>query len=201
MTSHARTNQATSPPILIAGIGNIFLGDDAFGVEVVRRLRQQALPPGVRLVDFGIRGIDLSLALIDDSDEAVILVDATSRGASPGTLYLIEPEWEVPALQDDGIGISLEAHSLDPARVLRVVAALGGPRKRVWLVGCEPTMPDLDDDPPIGLSPVVRAAIDEAVHMVEDLVTRIRSAGTAHETPIASHQRLELPGNRGGQRP
>ncbi len=81
----------TPPRILIAGIGNIFLGDDAFGSEVARRLAAQPIPDGVRVVDFGIRGFDLAYALIDGYD-ATILVDATPRGGSPGTLYLIEPD-------------------------------------------------------------------------------------------------------------
>ena len=76
--------------ILIAGIGNIFLGDDAFGVEVARRLVRRRLPDGVRVVDFGIRGLDLTYALLDGY-EAVILVDAAPRGGPPGTLYVLEP--------------------------------------------------------------------------------------------------------------
>src|ERR1700734_1751902 len=81
----------TPPRILIAGIGNIFLGDDAFGSEVARRLAARPMPDGVKVVDFGIRGFDLTYALLDGSD-ATILVDATPRGGPPGTLYVIEPD-------------------------------------------------------------------------------------------------------------
>src|SRR6516225_7125141 len=84
------------PRILVAGIGNIFLGDDAFGVEVARRLAARPQPDGVRVADFGIRGIDLTYALLDGY-ETVILVDATPRGGQPGTLYVIEPDVGGPA--------------------------------------------------------------------------------------------------------
>lgn len=67
--------------ILVAGIGNVFLGDDGFGVEVVRRLAGRGLPEGVEVKDFGIRGMDLAYALQDDY-ELVVFVDATPRGVS-----------------------------------------------------------------------------------------------------------------------
>src|SRR5947209_6163179 len=79
----------TQPRLLVAGVGNIFLGDDAFGVEVVQRLLRRPQPDGVRVVDFGIRGLDLSYALLDGY-EAVILVDAAPRGAPAGTLHVLE---------------------------------------------------------------------------------------------------------------
>src|SRR5262245_39805418 len=104
--------------ILIAGIGNIFLGDDAFGVEVVRRLVQRPLPDGVRVVDFGIRGLDLAYDLVNGY-EAVILVDATPRGGQPGTLYVLEPtREEMPDAAD--AGLMVETHALDPVKVLRL---------------------------------------------------------------------------------
>src|SRR5437763_5407130 len=104
--------------ILVAGIGNIFLGDDAFGVEVVRRLSVRPLPPGVEVRDFGIRGLDLVWA-VQDGYEAVILVDAACRGGLPGTLCVLEPEPGPPA-------VSVEPHQLDPARVLQLVQAEAG---------------------------------------------------------------------------
>jgi len=79
-----------NPRILIAGVGNIFLGDDAFGVEVVQQMAGRTFPPGVRIVDFGIRGLDLTYALLEDYDAAII-VDALPRGQAPGTLYVVEP--------------------------------------------------------------------------------------------------------------
>src|SRR5262245_26607892 len=122
--------------ILIAGVGNIFLGDDAFGVEVARRLMRRPLPEGVRVADFGIRGLDLTYALLDGY-EAVILVDAAPRGAPPGTLYVLEPELD-GADGPEGHGPVVEMHNLDPQKVLRLTRVLGGAVERVLLVGCEP---------------------------------------------------------------
>jgi hydrogenase maturation protease len=161
---------STRPRILVAGIGNIFLGDDAFGVEVVQRLLNRQVPPGVRIVDFGIRGLDLAYALLESYD-AVILVDAMPRGGQPGTLYVLEPEAadsvasEQPAL--------LDTHSMDPARVLALASALGGKMPRLIMVGCEPAAP-VDADPfAANLSKPVRAAVDEAVPLIESLVERL----------------------------
>jgi hydrogenase maturation protease len=149
--------------VLVAGIGNIFLGDDAFGVEVVRRLADRPLPDGVRVIDFGIRGFDLAHALMDSTDSTAVLVDATARGGEPGTLYLLE------ASIDDGRP-ALETHAMDPATVLRLIQTLGGRPPRVLVVGCEPSSVELDEDGEFGLSPPVEAAVDEAVRMVEALV-------------------------------
>jgi hydrogenase maturation protease len=149
--------------VLVAGIGNIFLGDDAFGVEVVHRLARRDLPEGVRVVDFGIRGFDLAHALMDSSDSAAVLVDATPRGGEPGTLYLLEAEI-------DATDVTLEPHGMDPATVLRLVNALGGRPPRILVVGCEPVLLDADEDGFLGLSPPVASAVDEAVRMIESLV-------------------------------
>ena len=119
-----RTTSMTKPRILIAGIGNIFHGDDAFGVEVVRRVRQQPQAEGIDAVDFGIRGFDLACALMGEYD-AAILVDAIARGGPPGTLYVIELEPASLTATERELG--LEGHSLHPARVLQWVQALGGP--------------------------------------------------------------------------
>jgi hydrogenase maturation protease len=148
--------------VLVAGIGNIFLGDDAFGSEVARRLAGRPLPPGVRVVDFGIRGLDLAFALLDEPEMA-ILVDATRRGGPPGTLYLIEPEPSAGPERPEG-------HGLDPASVLRLVGELGGQPGRVVVVGCEPATVEADADGRIGLSRPVEAAVDEAIGMIESLV-------------------------------
>jgi len=109
--------------VLIAGIGNIFLGDDAFGSEVARRLQAQPWPAGVRVVDFGIRGFDLAYALCDGND-LTVLIDATPRGGSPGTVYVIEPD--LTELADNSRSAALvDAHSLDPLQVLRMAHAQG----------------------------------------------------------------------------
>jgi hydrogenase maturation protease len=157
--------------ILIAGIGNIFLGDDAFGVEVVRRLASRPLPDGVRVVDFGIRGLDLAYALLEDH-EAVILVDAAPRGDQPGTLYVLEPELPAHAEPGNADGL-VEAHSLDPVKVLRLVAALGGRVRRLLLVGCEPERTGNLEEMQDGLSTPVQAAVEEAIPLIETLVTKL----------------------------
>jgi len=152
----------TPPRILIAGIGNIFLGDDGFGTEVARRLAGRALPPEVTLKDFGISGIDLTYALLDPYD-LVILVDACARGGEPGTVYLMEPQ------TDGGSAAPFEAHSMNPVNVLRTVRQMGGARGKILLVGCEPA--DLGpEEGKLGLSDPVEAAIGEAIGMIEKLV-------------------------------
>lgn len=164
--------------ILIAGIGNIFLGDDAFGVEVVRRLAQRCLPEGVEVRDFGVRGLDLAYALLDGWG-AVILVDAVPRGGPPGTLYVIEPELDESQprpLADSGpMVFELQPHQLDPARVLQMVQAMGGRVGCLRLVGCEPAPLD-SYDVLSGLSAAVSAAIDPAVLLVESLVEQFSGA-------------------------
>lgn len=153
----------TTPRILIACIGNIFLGDDGFGSEVARRLATRQLPPEVILKDFGIRGIDLTYALLEPY-ELVILVDACPRGEEPGSVYLIEPE-----VTGGGAPAQLEAHSMNPASVLRTVHAMGGSPAKILLVGCEPA--DLGgDDGKLGLSPQVERAVEQAIAMIERLL-------------------------------
>jgi hydrogenase maturation protease len=153
--------------VLVAGIGNIFDGDDAFGVEVARRLSQCALPDGVKVVDFGIRGIDLTYALLDGY-RAAVLVDAAQRGQPPGTVTVVEPdvaELGTPEPQD----LMLSPHELDPAKVLRLVAALGGKCERVLLVACEP-LTFGGEEGVMGLSEPVRQAVEPAVRTVEGLI-------------------------------
>ena len=159
------------PRVLVAGVGNIFLGDDAFGVEVAQRLARRALPDEVRVVDFGIRGLDLTYALLDGY-EAVVLVDAAPRGGRPGTLYVLEAD-PVAATGSPCDGPAIEAHCLDPAKVMRLAAALGSPAGRVLLVGCEPVPPGEAEEMAMGLSEPVRAAVEEAVPLVEALVGRL----------------------------
>ena len=164
------------PCILIAGIGNIFLGDDAFGVEVVQRLAERTLPANVDVVDFGIRGFDLTMALLEDID-LVILVDAASRGGPPGTLYVIEPELD--ETEPAPGSAMLDPHSLDPVKVLQLVKAMGGKPGRVLVVGCEPesVSSDLDWDVTPGLSEPVQRAVDEAILLIESLVGEANREG------------------------
>ena len=179
--------------VLIAGIGNIFLGDDGFGVEVVGRLSGRRLPEGVEVVDFGIRGMDLAYALHEDYD-LVVFVDATPRGGEPGTVYLIEPEIE----EDEPV--SLDTHGMDPVKVIRLARALGARPARTLVIGCEPqvipgrrggseTHPY--DDILMELSEPVRAAVEEAAKLVESLVTEThkgpgKAAGFSTERGVKS---------------
>lgn len=155
--------------ILVAGVGNIFFGDDAFGVEVAQRLARRPQPDGVRVVDFGIRGLDLAYAILDGFD-AVLVVDAMPRGGIPGTIYILEPELRNVRPE----AALVEGHNLDPVRVLGLVSALGGDVRRLVIVGCEPE-PVVDDDFRDGLSPPVAAAVDEAVVVVESWIARLES--------------------------
>lgn len=164
-----------TPRILIAGIGNIFLGDDAFGVVVARRLAEHPLPPGVEVRDFGIRGLDLAYALSGGCD-AAILVDAMPRGGVPGTLYLIEPDAPEAI---DAAGPALAAHSVDPMAVFALAQTLGGCPERLFVVGCEPGAVAPVPNDPDGLSPPVRAAVDEAVNMIESLLVRLHDGRPA----------------------
>lgn len=157
----------TTPRVLVAGIGNIFLGDDAFGVEVIRRFAQRPLPPEVRVVDYGIRGFDLAYAFMDDYD-TVLLVDALPRGGPPGTLYVLEPD--LNALDTGDSELPLATHGMDPMKVLGLVKMLGGTPRSIRVLGCEPATFGSDEDPALALSPPVAAAVDEAVAMLENLV-------------------------------
>jgi hydrogenase maturation protease len=152
--------------ILVAGIGNIFLGDDGFGVEVAQRLAQRPQPPGVDVKDFGVRGMDLMYAL-GESYDAAVFVDAVPRGAAPGTLFVIEPD-----LEGDDAPMGLDAHGMDPVKVLALARQLGGVPDRVLVVGCEPQVVMTGEEEEIvgGLSEPVLAAVDGAVEMVESLL-------------------------------
>jgi hydrogenase maturation protease len=163
------------PRILVAGIGNIFLGDDAFGVEVVRRLAARPVPDGVHVVEFGIRGLDLAYALVDGYDAAV-LVDAAPRGGRPGTLYVIEPD----VGDATGTATTVQAHNVDPVSVLRMAVMFGMPVRRLVLVGCEPQPMADAEDIQMEMSEPVRTAVDEAVPLVESLLAQLlRAEGPA----------------------
>jgi hydrogenase maturation protease len=153
--------------ILIAGIGNIFFGDDGFGCEVIRRLLGLSWPAGVRVKDFGIRGLDLAYELIEgDGWDEAILVDAAPRGGSPGTVYLLDLSEHVPMAPQS----PTDAHGMDPVKVLALAHSLGGAVPPLRLVGCEPLTLGTDEEPAMGLSDPVAAAVGEAVAMIESLV-------------------------------
>jgi hydrogenase maturation protease len=160
--------------ILIACVGNIFLGDDGFGVEVARRLAFKTFPPDVVVKDFGIRGFDLAYALMDQPN-LTILVDACARGYDPGTVFLLEPD----PLDETQRGLDL--HGMSPMSVLRMVKNLGGTPGRVLIVGCEPAALGSETDGQLGLSEPVEAAIDEAINLIESLVSKALDSEPVHQ--------------------
>jgi hydrogenase maturation protease len=151
--------------ILVAGIGNIFLGDDAFGSEVTRRLINETLPEEVRVTDFGIRSYDLAYAMMEEYD-VTIFVDITSQSQSPGTLYLIEPDLNQLDQLDEKMP---DAHSMSPVRVLQMLRTLGSSPKKLYLVGCEPAILEVEDGE-IGLSESVERAVPQAIELIKSLV-------------------------------
>jgi hydrogenase maturation protease len=161
--------------LLIAGIGNIFRGDDAFGCEVARILAERPLPEGVVVRDFGTRGFDLACALLDGYDGAILL-DAAARGHPPGTLYVIEPERA-------GAPAPVDPHGLTPEHVLRLVESLGGEPPWLRVIGCEPAVLGDDVDGAMGLSEPVQAVVGEASRMAEDLATEFLNTGRVRESP------------------
>jgi hydrogenase maturation protease len=164
-----------APRILVAGIGNIFFGDDGFGVEVARRLARAEIPDGVTVADYGISGMHLAYDLANGFETA-ILVDATPRGGAPGTIYVLEPEQQPDeAAGNDGqvhgndggpAPVMFDAHGMQPDVVLGMLAMLGGRAGRILIVGCEPA----SAEPGMGLSAPVATAVDEAVRVVLGLV-------------------------------
>jgi hydrogenase maturation protease len=172
----AAADQSRPRRILLAGIGNVFLGDDGFGVALADRLARRELPRGTDVVDFGIRGMDLAYAMQSGYD-AVVMLDATPRGQPPGTVYLIEAETDLEE-------VALETHGMDPVKVLGLVRALGGAPPRTFVVGCEPqTRMGADAQELLAeLSEPVTAALEEAVKVVESLLGELT---TTHEKEVS----------------
>ncbi|MFF0065406.1 hydrogenase maturation protease [Streptomyces sp. NPDC005279] len=166
----------TSDRILVAGVGNIFLGDDGFGVETVRRLAAEQLPEYAEVVDFGVRGVHLAYELLEGYD-TLVLVDATARGGEPGTVYLIEAD----SAGDIGPETALlDGHRMSPDAVLALLGTLCAgtgtrPPRRTLVVGCEPA----GVEEGIGLSPPVAAAVPEAVRLIMGLVRDGRHESSA----------------------
>lgn len=164
--------ESRSTRVLVAGIGNIFFGDDGFGVAAARRLAAERFPHGVFVRDFGIRSLDLAYALQEDFDVAV-LIDAMPHGGEPGSLHVLEPNLEAEA-----IGTVLDAHVMDPVRVLRLAQALGRVPPRLVVVGCEPLTAEASEalaDALVDLTPPVADAVDRAVSLVKQLILDLMS--------------------------
>ena len=149
---------------LVAGVGNVFLKDDAFGVEVVRLLTQEPLPPGVQARDFGIRGVHLVYELLDGCD-LFVLVDAAPRGEEPGTVTVLEVDVPEPGTAPQAV---IDAHSLAPDDIFALLASLGGRPGRSLVVACEPA----DVNPGMGLTEAVQEALPHAVRAVRDILAR-----------------------------
>jgi hydrogenase maturation protease len=155
-----------SKGVLVAGIGNIFLSDDGFGVEVANRLAKRTLPPGVRVEEYGIRGVHLAYELLDGYD-ALILIDAVPMSEAAGTLAVIEADAGGP-LRGGGESV-MDAHRMDPDVVLATLAHLGGGVPRVLVLGCQPAT--LDEG--MGLSPPVAGAVERAVELCLQVMDEI----------------------------
>jgi hydrogenase maturation protease len=163
------------PTILVAGIGNIFQGDDGFGVEVIQRLAMREFPESVTIKDFGIRSYDLAYALLEDYG-VVVLVDAAPRGDAPGTLYVVDLE----NAGDGAQSVVLDAHAMNPVSVLRLARSIGDISSRIFLIGCEPATLG-GEEGEMGLSSEVSGAVDSAAGLVERLVTKILEGGKPEE--------------------
>jgi hydrogenase maturation protease len=170
----------TRARVLVAGVGNMLLGDDGFGVEVVRRLLREPalLPDGVRVADYGIRALHLAYDLLEGYD-ALVIVDAMSQGHAPGTLFVFEPDVAAPP---SGGATATDPHGLYPGAVLRVASDLGARVGLVRVVGCEPA----DVDEGIGLSPPVENAVTEALRLVRELA--LAAVGGSEAAAAAPHK-------------
>ncbi|MGQ0617222.1 MAG: hydrogenase maturation protease [Acidimicrobiia bacterium] len=154
--------------VLVAGIGNIFLSDDGFGSEVAQRMVGTPVPDGVRVADFGIRGVHLAYELLDGYD-ALVLVDAMPMGEPPGTVAVLDADLPPPPGPGDDIAPTIEAHSMNPEVVLGMLASLGGGIGRVVVVGCQPSV--IEEG--MGLSAPVAEAVDRAVGVVGDVLKEL----------------------------
>ncbi|MEW6297467.1 MAG: hydrogenase maturation protease [Thermodesulfobacteriota bacterium] len=162
-----------SQRILIAGLGNVFLGDDGFGVEVVRRLSTRVLPASVRVADFGVRALHLAYELLDGGYHTTIIVDAACMGGAPGTVYFIQPD--LGAVFGDTHALP-DAHAADFRSALHLLRSLGGEPGDLYILGCEPLR--LDDG--IGLSQPVAAAVDEALKLIHERLAAWEQNGVDH---------------------
>ena len=155
--------------ILVAAVGNLWLGDDGFAGEVAKRLRERELPSDVAVADFGTGGLDLAYEVMRGY-EALVLVDTSRQGGAPGTLYVMEadPESVGGPIED---GEVLDPHGMDPQTVLRFVKAVGGWPGKVVVVACEPAQ---IEEVAIGLSPAVQGAVDTATDLVVETVEELR---------------------------
>jgi hydrogenase maturation protease len=177
-SSSAGRKPGTDPRILVAGIGNIFLGDDGFGVEVANRLAELPFPPGIRVSEFGIRGIHLAYELLE-ACETLILIDAVPMGEAPGTVAVIETDAGGTAAGEPASGV-VDAHTMGPDTVLGALARLGGHLDKAFVVGCQPAV--IDEG--IGLSGPVAAAVEEATGLCCQLIADLTDPDSRGVTAV-----------------
>jgi hydrogenase maturation protease len=163
---------------LVAGVGNVFQRDDAFGVEVIRLLADRPRPAGVEIADFGIRGVHLVYELLNGCD-LFVLVDAAQRGCEPGTVTVLEVEpGDAVKPGDEGPRTAvMDAHGLAPDEIFAMLASMGSRPGRSLVVACEPA----DVSAGMGLSDQVREALPQAVRAVEEILERIKQKEGAHD--------------------
>lgn len=162
---------------LIAGFGNVLRGDDGFGVEVIRRLRERAPMADVELMEVGTAGILLAQELLTPCDR-LIIVDAMTRGGGPGTVYVVRVE-SVDTIAE------VDLHLAVPSRALALAKALGALPAEVFIVGCEPAEVD---ELTTELTPPVEAAVDAALGRIEGLLAN----GARHgPDPLAALRRRD----------
>jgi hydrogenase maturation protease len=163
------TEKQLERQILIAGVGNAWLRDDAFGGECARRLEAEGVPSGVSVMDVGTSGLDLAYEVMRGYD-ALILLDATRQGGEPGTLYVMEPDRsEFEGEISDGE--SIDPHDMNPHTMLRFVTVTGGWPGKVLVIGCEPG----EAEPGLGLTPAVQAAVEAAVTLVRETIAELQT--------------------------
>lgn len=168
--------------VLVAGIGNVFLTDDGFGSEVARRLSGSALPPGVKVVDYGIRGLHLAYDLLDGYD-ALVVVDALSGDGVAGDLTVLE-------VGPDDLGTAeLDAHGMAPVSVLASLGQLGGQLPPTYIVGCQPA----DVGEGMGLTPVVAAAVEPAMALVHEVLDNQLGLQPAAASLVSPNRNEDLP--------
>ena len=150
---------------LVAGVGNIFQRDDAFGVEVIRLLADTPRPAGVEIADFGIRGVHLVYELLGGCD-LFVLVDVVQRGHAAGTVTVLEvdPEHMPPG------GAVMDGHGLAPDQIFSMLTAMGARPGRTLVVACEPA----DVSEGMGLSDQVQEALPAAVRAVEEILDQVK---------------------------
>ena len=152
--------------VLVAGIGNVFLGDDGFGVEVVAGLDPADLPDGVDMVDYGIRGVHLAYELLGGRYSTVVMVDAVPLDEPPGTLTVLDVPIDHAAPLDALATPAVDGHGMSPGAVIDLMRSLGGAVERVLVVGCRPAV----IEERMELSAVVRAAVEPARRLVAEVV-------------------------------